>query len=91
VDLAILQKVLPKFHGTAQELQEPLRAVFAFAVAGQQPRETAEIKEETWVVDGDQIRDTAASERVPVMPRTAAKAWRMLRRLRAQGFTLFIE
>lgn len=34
LDIALLEKVLPKFHGTQEELDEPLRSVFAFAIAG---------------------------------------------------------
>ena len=34
LDLAILQKVLPKFHGTQQELSAVLNALFSFAVSG---------------------------------------------------------
>ena len=33
-DLALLQKVLPKFHGTQQELQSLLEQIFHFAVHG---------------------------------------------------------
>ena len=33
-DLALLQKVLPKFHGTQQELQSLLEEIFRFAVHG---------------------------------------------------------
>ena len=33
-DLALLQKVLPKFHGTQQELESLLKAIFYFAVRG---------------------------------------------------------
>ncbi len=33
-DLALLQKVLPKFHGTQQELQSLLEEIFQFAVHG---------------------------------------------------------
>ena len=33
-DLAMLQKVLPKFHGTQQELEPVLRKLFRFAVLG---------------------------------------------------------
>ncbi len=33
-DLAVLQKVLPKFHGTQQELQSLLEEIFQFAVHG---------------------------------------------------------
>ena len=37
LDLAILQKVLPKFHGMQQELEDILRRVLAFAVSGRIP------------------------------------------------------
>ena len=33
-DLALLQKVLPKFHGTQQELESLLKKIFHFAVQG---------------------------------------------------------
>ncbi|MCZ0939896.1 MAG: hypothetical protein OXJ55_14735 [Caldilineaceae bacterium] len=33
-DLALLQKVLPKFHGTQQELESMLKEIFHFAVLG---------------------------------------------------------
>ena len=36
-DLALLQKVLPKFHGTQQELQSLLEVIFHFAVRGGSP------------------------------------------------------
>lgn len=39
LDLAILQKVLPKFHGTRAELQEVLAGLFSFAVAGESGKE----------------------------------------------------
>ena len=36
-DLALLQKVLPKFHGTQQELESLLKEIFQFAVHGDGP------------------------------------------------------
>jgi hypothetical protein len=36
-DLAVLEKVLPKFHGTQRELGRPLDAVFHFALYGRPP------------------------------------------------------
>ena len=35
LDLAVLAKVLPKFHGTQGELGELLAALFRFAVCGE--------------------------------------------------------
>ena len=54
-DLAILQKVLPKFHGTQQELEPLLRQLFDFAVLGSADmrRRDGNITLEEWrVVDG---------------------------------------
>lgn len=34
MDLAVLQKVLPKFHGTQQELEQPIEAMLKFAISG---------------------------------------------------------
>lgn len=98
LDLAILQKVLPKFHGTQQELEATLERLFAFLVAaragdGAQGAPGAN-------VDGYELiegvlrprgGDGDAPPALPHLPRSAAKVWRMLRRLRQQGFTSFIE
>ena len=144
-DLALRQKVLPKFHGTQQELEPLLRRLFNFAVGGRDggPRE-ADVTLDDWRVsrgllswagaqkptpaggvlagtpqaevdepaDGDDggtegsattaDADSAATEansnagagsesRDPDFPRTAAKIWRMLKRLEQRGFTSFIE
>lgn len=92
LDLAILQKVLPKFHGTQQELQEPLIKLFAFAV---DPAVTAESDLNQWQPLGGRLQGIAVDGKPPPspprLPRTAAKLWRMLKRLGAQGFTSFIE
>lgn len=130
-DLAMLQKVLPKFHGTQQELEPILRKLFRFAVLGSAgtPGAPGDLEFEGWRVldgrllpasqetpvadaepDGDEVGaesggdGTAEAEAgsgeaspaqdepgSPAFPRTGAKIWRMLQRLRQRGFTSFIE
>ena len=88
-DLAVLQKVLPKLHGTQQELDDLLEELFGFA-AGE-----VSARLDDWTVDEGVLAITGASPdpptSVPWLPRTAFKLWRMRRRLRQQGFTSFIE
>lgn len=131
-DLALLQKVLPKFHGTEQELGSVLKRLFNFAVhGGERRRRDTDVSLDEWmVVDGrltpsgraassadvptgtaqsdtdgsvdetegpgsenETDADAGDSEKGPdpEFPRTAAKIWRMLRRLRQRGFAAFIE
>ena len=51
-DLALLQKVLPKFHGTQQELEYLLKDILAFAVHGgdRAPKKDQTVKLEDWKV-----------------------------------------
>ncbi len=51
-DLALLQKVLPKFHGTQQELQSLLEKIFQFAVRGSDhvPRKDETVGLDDWEV-----------------------------------------
>lgn len=95
LDLAILQKVLPKFHGTQQELEETLGDLLAFAVLGPggwtaEQRSTAAVG---WRLRrGPLVRQQGGdTANTPRLPRTAAKVWRMLDRLRKQGFTAYVE
>lgn len=93
LDLALLQKVLPKFHGTQQELERPLGELLSFTIGGQVG---GSHEAEDWhSVRGRLVPRPDPSRTAllppPVLPRTAAKVWRMLRRLRAQGFTSFME
>lgn len=95
LDLALLQKVLPKFHGTQQELEPLLTALFDFSAHGLQQSQpmTSEQIIGGWRL-GRAGRLTAAGTATatsPALPRTAAKVWGMLRRLRQQGFASFIE
>lgn len=95
-DLAVLQKVLPKFHGTQQELEEPLRNLFAFAVQGSAADSGADLTkiEAAWRLRRGQlesVEDTGSDDELPRLPRTAAKVRRMLERVRRQGFTAYVE
>ena len=51
-DLALLQKVLPKFHGTQQELESLLEEIFHFAVhgSGHVPRKDQTVELDDWEV-----------------------------------------
>ena len=89
LDVALLSKVLPKLHGTQQELQDVLDALFRFAVGVGD--EAAALVDDSWQPEGHLLSwkgDDALEAR---FPRTAAKLWRMRRRLRRQGFTSFVE
>lgn len=97
LDVALLQKVLPKFHGTQQELEGPLNALFAFAIKGLQASIESVPKSEAtnWKLRRgyliwDGITPTGSPVQ-PKLPRVAGKVWRMLQRLRLQGYTSFIE
>jgi hypothetical protein len=87
LDLALLQKVLPKLHGTQQEIQGVVDALLGFALEG-----GGEGGPENWTYEPSARRWTEGTEVAsPKLPRTATKLWRMRERLRAQGFTAFIE
>ena len=51
-DLALLQKVLPKFHGTQQELESLLEEIFQFAVhgGGHVPKKNRVVELDDWKV-----------------------------------------
>lgn len=94
LDLAILQKVLPKFHGTQQQIEDLLELLFSFAVSGGSDVEIA--PHEAWRPGPDgwlTARPDGAAEdaQQAQLPRTAAKLWRMLDQLRRQGFAAYIE
>lgn len=96
LDLAILEKALPKLNGTQQELEGVLSALFNFVISLQ----TNDVWEkgvvlEDWELSFGRLRPLVpgGEEEGPSirLPRTAAKLWRMLKRLRQQGFTSYIE
>ena len=84
-DLGIVQKVLPKLHGTRQELGDLLDALLAFALGCGR----AEVSKWSFAAPGSWMVDQAVGE--PVHPRAAAKLWRMRSRLQQRGFTSYVE
>lgn len=86
LDLAILSKILPKLHGTQQELEDPLTRLLAFTLGDGRPTAF-----DAWKTSEGELVQTTTTDQEPWLPRSSLKLWRMLRRLRAQGFTSFIE
>lgn len=80
-DIQILQKILPKFHGTQARLEEPLKKLLALCGVNE-----ASINDATLfgTEDADMLRDCR-------YPRSGRKLLRMLRNLKMQGYTSFIE
>jgi 5-methylcytosine-specific restriction endonuclease McrBC GTP-binding regulatory subunit McrB len=79
VDIQILQKILPKFHGTQGKLEEPLNRLFAFCYS------------DTDSLDESFFENAAAYDEDARFPRSAQKLARMIRNLGVQGYTSFIE
>jgi 5-methylcytosine-specific restriction enzyme B len=82
IDIQILQKVLPKFHGTQGKLEQPLSDLLHFCFdetsGGGKPSED--------LLQKAQNMDNDAS-----YPRSARKIARMINNLKIQGYTSFIE
>jgi 5-methylcytosine-specific restriction endonuclease McrBC GTP-binding regulatory subunit McrB len=93
LDIAVLSKVLPKLHGTQQELELLLAAIFAILIrGGNESPSGVESGYSAWTLDADQLVPSANSSMPPPrLPRCAAKVFRMAQRLERQGFTSFIE
>jgi len=97
LDLQVLQKVLPKFHGSKQRLLMPLWRVLLFTVFDQDlaaiEHKDGEFERIARAIGSpERVEPPGGGEAVAVvMPRSATKLVRMLRTLRAQGFVSFIE
>jgi predicted RNA-binding protein with PUA-like domain len=94
LDIAIMQKVLPKLHGTQQELEAVLQDLFSFAVSGDDATggDQEVSSKRRWRIRSGRLEPAEADVGTPVLfPRTAAKLWRMIDRLRKQGFTAFVQ
>ncbi|MDO9585466.1 MAG: AAA family ATPase, partial [Syntrophales bacterium] len=79
LDIQILQKILPKFHGTRAKLEEPLGKLLAFCKGKDTDSYESPLPE---------------SEEIPKdapFPRSAKKLDRMIQNLKIQGYTSFIE
>lgn len=79
LDIQLLQKVLPKLHGTRAKLENPLQDLIAFCYGQSEP------------VSEEQCRRAMQFDKEALFPRTAQKCARMLRNLREQGYASFIE
>ncbi|MFH2041031.1 MAG: hypothetical protein ABIJ35_00765 [Acidobacteriota bacterium] len=79
MDIQILQKILPKFHGTQAKLEEPFGKLLIFCLG----REG--VPEESYLEKATAFDEDAR------FPRSAQKLARMIRNLRVQGYTSFIE
>ena len=83
LDIQLLQKVLPKFHGTRAKLDKPLQNLLVFCY-DPDPNKSIDISEEK----RNQAEQFDTSAR---FPRTAQKIARMLRNLQEQSYASFIE
>lgn len=79
IDIQILQKILPKFHGTQAKLEQPLRDIFSFCYENK-PDVPQELLEKATELDIEAR-----------YPRAAQKIARMISNLKTQGYTSFIE
>lgn len=79
VDIQIIQKILPKLHGTRAKLEEPLRKLFEFCY------------EETVAVSDELLASARAYDGDARFPRSARKIAWMLKQLSVQGYVSFIE
>jgi 5-methylcytosine-specific restriction enzyme B len=78
MDIQILQKILPKFHGTRGKLEKPLKDLLSFCRGGE-------------ASEGEMAHDEAQNQKGSLYPRSARKLKRMLDNLKIQGYTSFIE
>lgn len=78
MDIQILQKILPKFHGTRGKLEEPLKELLTFCKGGEASQEEM----------GNQV---AQAQGAGLYPRSVRKIARMIKNLNVQGYTSFIE
>lgn len=96
LDVAVLAKVLPKLHGTQQELSDLLEQLLAFTLdvtVEVDARYDARSPTAAWDFVAGRLQPSkqAVSSIRPRLPRSAAKLWRMLRRVRLHGYVSFIE
>jgi len=79
VDIQIIQKILPKFHGTQAKLEEPLGKLLIFCHG------------DDGIPDESYLEKAAAYDEDARFPRSAQKLASMIRNLNIQGYTSFIE
>lgn len=87
-DLAILMKVLPKFHGSRGKLESPLCAVLAWCLDPDTPQEETVLDALKQLDIGDDVAEELEKLNYRY-PFTAERARRMLRLLYTEGFAAF--
>jgi hypothetical protein len=93
MDLQLLQKVLPKFHGSRSKLEKTLMALLHFCLEEAETNLNAgaawtrQVWPELRLSDDQQLELPGGSFR---FPRTAGKVYRMLHTLQDQGYASFI-
>jgi hypothetical protein len=85
LDLQVLQKVLPRLHGTRRSLEAPLCALAKFCYNLQYEEGSVETGK------ASEFNPLAKLEQEPRLPRSFEKAKRMTRSLRANGFVSFTQ
>ncbi len=80
MDVQILQKILPKLHGTRAKLEDPLARLFAFCHVTHDDAAPEELLAKARSYDPEAR-----------FPRSAQKIARMMRQLFLQGYASFIE
>ncbi|RLF82364.1 hypothetical protein DRN38_00215 [Thermococci archaeon] len=83
-DLALLMKILPKFHGNRKKLEKPLKAVFKICLKENQSFE--ELNSEKII---EMLQNWENERKEFRFPHTAKKVLRMLRQLYEIGFASF--
>jgi 5-methylcytosine-specific restriction endonuclease McrBC GTP-binding regulatory subunit McrB len=78
-DIQVLQKILPKMHGTRAKLEEPMQQVLGFCHG------------EDTSFSEDLVETASAKPETFRFPRSAHKIARMLKQLSVQGYAGFIE
>ena len=76
MDIQILQKILPKFHGTRGKLEEPLKELLTFCKGGEASQE-------------EMSNQAAQSQGGGLYPRSARKIARMINNLNDPGIHQF--
>lgn len=79
IDVQILQKILPKLHGTRAKLEEPLRKLLNFCQGG------------VGTISNNQSETPANVDKELRFPRSYRKISRMLKQLSLQGYASFVE
>ncbi len=81
LDIQILQKILPKFHGSQAKLEEPLNKLFMFCARPEHGVDPQHLEYASDRINKERFR----------YPRSAKKLIRMLLNLKTQGYASFIE